>query len=112
MPGRSGQASVMTKSPAGSVEGAMGMGWLRSLSVAELGAPAYDVLLELLAHGVVDRRLLVVLEPLLVDLPGPGGGVLGAVAHPALVVLRGVEERSVEAGAEQLHRVHRAEEVA
>ena len=81
-------------------------------SVAELAPAADDVLLELLADRVVERRLLVLLELLAVDLGGPGGGVVAAVAHPLLVVLRRGQHRAVEAGAEALHGVHRAEEVA
>src|SRR5688572_29315873 len=74
MPGRSSHAMVRTKSPTGS----LGTGapkvmarfsWVRGGgggSVAELGPTADDVLLELLAHRVVDRRRLVLLELLLV----------------------------------------------
>src|SRR3954470_7899978 len=68
MPGRSGPDRVRTKSPTGSW-GTWDIGL-----VPQLGAAAYDVLLELLSDRVVERGLLVVLELLLVDLTGPGGG--------------------------------------
>ena len=47
-------------------------GSARPESVAELGAAADDVLLQLLADGVVERRRHVLLELLLVDLRRPG----------------------------------------
>src|SRR5262245_34598826 len=68
-------------------------------SVAELRTAAGDVLPQLLAYGVVERRGLVLVELLLVDLRGPGAGVLAAAAQPALVVLRRREHRPVEARA-------------
>ncbi len=58
------------------------------------------------------RRLLVLLERLRVDLGGALGGVAAAQALPALEVLGRGEQRAVEALAEALQRVHRAEEVA
>src|SRR3954453_225350 len=81
-------------------------------SVPELRAPTRHVGLQLLAYGVVDRRRLVVLQRLLVDLTRTGGRVLGTVAHPALVVLRRGEHRPVEAGTEPLHGVLGAQEVS
>src|SRR6476620_8067684 len=87
------------------------MSWARR-SVSQFRPSPHDVLLELLPDRVVEWGLLVLLELLLVDLPGPGGRVLGAVAHPALVVLRGGQHRPVEAGPESLHRVRSTEEVA
>src|SRR4051794_19059286 len=80
-------------------------------SVAELLAAADHVLLELGADGVVESRLLVVVESLAVDLRRPGCRVLATVAHPALVVLRGRQHRPVEAGSEPFHRVRRTQEV-
>ena len=57
-------------------------------------APAVDVVLELLADGVVERRLLVLVECLLIDRGRPGGGVERSLAGPALEVHRGREERA------------------
>src|SRR5438445_5302410 len=83
-----------------------------SASVAELLAPPVDVGLQLVLQVSLHRRLLVLLERLLRDLARPHRRVAPTVARPALVVLRRREQRPVEALAEALERVHRAEEVA
>src|SRR6266571_7934023 len=80
--------------------------------VAELAAAAGHEVVELGADRVVQRRRGELLELLPPDLAGPGGGVLGAQLEPALEVGGGGEHRAVEALAEPLHRVRRAEEVA
>src|SRR5947199_6856088 len=80
-------------------------------SVAQLAPAAGSVIGELLAHGVVERRGLVLLQLAVRELPGPLRGVLRPVAHPPVVVVRAVHERPVEAGAEALHGVRGAEEV-
>src|SRR3954447_13497547 len=80
--------------------------------VAELGTAPRHVLRELLADAAVQRRLLVLLQRLAPDLARPCGRVFTAVALPALVVLRRREQRAVEALAEPLERVRRAEEMA
>src|SRR5947209_3571984 len=80
-------------------------------SVAQLCATTADELGQLLAHRLVDRRGLKLFKRLAVDLSGPHRGVSGALALPAVEVLRGGEQRSVEALAEALERVHGAEEV-
>src|SRR5690348_4479786 len=56
-------------------------------SVAELGAPAHDELLELGADRIVERWLLVVLERRPPDLARARGGVAGATLGPAVEVL-------------------------
>ena len=66
---------------------------------------------ELSAHGIVQGGLLVLLEPLAPNHARSGGGVLSATTHPALVILRGVQERAVEACPEAFHGVHRSQEV-
>src|SRR4051794_10334744 len=81
-------------------------------SVTELGAAAVDEGLQLRLQVAGHLRLLVLGDGLLPDLVGPRGRVLAAVAGPALVVLGGRHERTVEALAEALQRVHRAQEVA
>src|ERR1700730_16644818 len=78
--------------------------------VAELGPAAGHELLELGPDRVIQRRRLVGLERLGADLAGPGRRVLAALLEPALVVRRGGQQRPVEALAEPLHRVLRAEE--
>src|SRR4051794_39791503 len=117
MPGRSGQMIVSTNSfPAAPAAGDRDI-WLllevcRRDSVAELGPTSRDVRRELLTDRVVQRRRLVVGEDLAVDVAGPGGRVVAAVAGPALEVLRRRQDRPVEAVTEPLERVHRAEEMA
>src|SRR5579871_2530614 len=81
-------------------------------SVAELGTAARHELLELGANGAVHRRLLVALERRAPQLGGAGRRVAPAVARPAVEVLGRGQERPVEALAEALERVRRAEEVA
>src|SRR5262249_26150046 len=81
-------------------------------SVAQLGPPARDVLLELAADRRVHGRLLVLLQRLRVDLPGALGCVAAAQALPPLVVLGRREQGAVEAFAEALERVDGTEEVA
>src|SRR5450755_4256965 len=84
---------------------------LRGASIAEFRPPAHDELLELGAHAVLDRRLLVALERRPPDLAGPLGRVAPAHPRPAIEVLGRGEQRPVEALAEALERVHGAEEV-
>src|SRR5436190_5228006 len=81
-------------------------------SVAELDPPPVDVLLQLVAHRRVERRGLVARERLPPDLTRPLGRVATALRLPSLEVLGRGEQRPVEAGAEALQRVRRAEEVA
>src|SRR5690242_4859954 len=81
-------------------------------SVAELDPPPVDVLLQLVAHRRVERRGLVRVERLPPDLARPLGRVAPALRLPPLEVLRRGQERPVEARAEALQRVRRAEEVA
>src|SRR6478672_13972292 len=80
--------------------------------VAELRPAAYDVGVQLGPDPVVERRLLVLLERRPPDLAGPRGGVARPEPVPPLEVLGRREQRSVEAVAEPLERVRRAEEVA
>src|SRR5665213_2805957 len=80
-------------------------------SVAELAASARDELLQLRAHAVVERRLLVALERRAPQLGCACGRVAAAVSAPAVEVLRRGQERAVEALAEALERVDGAEEV-
>src|SRR5687768_4668981 len=63
--------------------------------VAELRAAARDVLAQPCADALVERRLLVGIERLAPDPPGPLGGVGAAVSLPALEVLRRGEQRAV-----------------
>src|SRR5207247_11160664 len=84
----------------------------RGRLVAELAAAAGDEVVELGADGVVERRRLERFQLLAPDLAGPGGGVLAAQLEPALEVGGGGQHRAVEALAEPLHGVLRAEEVA
>src|SRR5215469_7722194 len=72
-------------------------------------APVDERLQRRLEIGV-DRRLLVFLEGLLPNLARAGSRIVGAVAIPALEVLRGGDERPVEALPEALERVGGAEE--
>src|SRR6478752_9390383 len=80
--------------------------------VAELRPAAYDVGVQLGPDPVVERRLLVLLERRPPDLAGPRGGVARPEPVPPLEVLGRREQRPVEALAEPLERVRRAEEVA
>src|SRR5215212_6104454 len=80
--------------------------------VAELGAPADDVRLELRPQLGIHRGLLVALERRLPDRGGALGAVAAAVALPALEVLRAREQRPVEAVSEARERVLCAEEMA
>src|SRR5581483_5728490 len=80
-------------------------------SVAKLGPPPVDERLQLLLQRRLQLRLLVLLERLPPDVRRARGGILAAVARPALVVLGRREQRPVEALAEPLERVRRAEEV-
>src|SRR5205085_7450677 len=82
-----------------------------AFSVAELRPPPAHVLPELGVHRRIDRRLLVLLDRLAPDLPRALGRVAAAVARPAVEVLGRAQQRPVEALAEALERVHRAEEV-
>ena len=85
---------------------------LRPRSVAELGAPPRDVAPQFAVHGVIEGRLFVALEGGAPQLTGPLGGVAAAVARPAIEVLGRGEQRPVEALAEALEGMRRAEEVA
>src|SRR6516162_11751535 len=82
----------------------------RSL-VVDFAAAARHEVVEFGADGVVQRRRGELLQLLAPDLAGPGGGVLAAQLEPALEVGGGREHRAVEALAEPLHGVRRAEEV-
>src|SRR5919112_1233243 len=79
--------------------------------IAELRPAAGHVILELRADRVVHRRPLVLVERPAPDLAGARGGVAAALPLPAVEVLRRAEQRPVEALAEALQRVRRAEEV-
>src|SRR3954471_21707981 len=81
-------------------------------SVAELDPPPVDVLLQLVAHRRVERRRLVGRQRLAPDLARPLRRVADALRLPPLEVLGGREQGPVEAGAEALPRVRRAQEVA
>src|SRR5262245_23131874 len=81
-------------------------------SIAKLLAATGDVLTQLLPDRAVERRGLVLGQPLLEDLARPRRGVLGPGPHPPLVVLRRGQQRPVETGTEPLHRVGGAEEMA
>src|SRR5436190_5117491 len=83
-----------------------------AISVTQLLPAPVDECLQLRFEVRLDRRLLVFLERLLPDLACARSGVVGAVAVPALEVLGGRDERTVEAFAEALERVGGAEEVA
>src|SRR3954451_25384398 len=84
---------------------------ISAASVPQLRAPPRDVLPELLVHARIHRGLLVLLDRLALDLARALGRVAPAVARPAVEVLRRAQQRPVEALAEALERVHRAEEV-
>src|SRR5215217_1030330 len=115
-------SSLMSSSSRSTVPGASRSVTMRSRSsayarseirsVAELTAAAGDELLQLPADGLVDRRRLVGLERRAPDLRRAVGGVLAAVARPAVEVLGRGQQRPVEALAEPLERVGGTEEVA
>src|SRR2546421_7165172 len=81
------------------------------ISIPQFCPAPVDERLQLPLEVGVDRRFLVFGKRLLPDLRGSCGGVVAAVAVPALVVLGGGDERPVEALAEALERVRGAEEV-
>jgi hypothetical protein len=61
--------------------------------VSELDPAARHVVAQLVAHRGVDRRLLVLVERLLVDAAGALGGVEAAVLRPPVEVLGGGQKR-------------------
>src|SRR3954454_19401871 len=81
-------------------------------SVPKLASPSVDVRAQLLFERAIDRRVLVLVERLSPDLGTARGCVAAAVSQPPLVVLGRGEERSIEARAEALQGVGRAQEVA
>src|SRR5437660_8662261 len=105
-------AASVSESVASTVSGPVDITSLTfCISIPQFGPAPVDERLQLPLQVGVDRRLLVFLERLLPDLGRPRGRVVAAVAVPALVVLGGGDERTVEALAEPLEGVHGAEEV-
>src|ERR1700735_5005438 len=81
-------------------------------SVAQLGAPADNELLELGPDRIVERGLLILLERRPPYLAPARGRVPRAALRPTIEVLGGGEQRPVEALAEARERVGGAEKVA